>query len=552
MPKAAEITAGRDIVNLSFTGQHYRDSDVTRIEAGRNFTGINNGTFSPRATSYLGLIQLSGPGELQVIAGRQLDLGTSSGIRTIGNVYNGALPETSASIKVASGQAKTVVMADFAARYLPEGAQARKQLVSYVKQVLHLLDADFPVDPAAAYGVALGYFNGLTSAHQVRFAQQVMDQGFADKYLQAGGTYAQVWLNKAAALNIDPKDLSSMAFGQFKDDVLMGELARLGQAAAAVPQSVDPVANAEAKRVRQAFYDEAFNAISLAGQGSGFDFVGDIQVAASGIQTSGKGRLGTGGIDLFAPGGQIVVGLNALTDKQKLAAKDHGLITYGGGSIRAMSDSDYLVNAQKTFVVGSGDILLWSSNGSIDAGRGANTDVTVPPPIAKRDADGVVTYESPAVTTGSGIGRLKPAEGASDGVVGLYAPNGEIRALDAQIRNEGGGAINIGAQLVKGADNLSGKVSGGPAVVAVNVAVSVNTSLPSQTAAGAQVAAAGQDAKAKEPSSIVTVDLLGDGDELPAPAAGAAGAPSDDLCRDGKKPTTAKGEEAAPNACGKR
>lgn len=536
LPKAAQITAGRDINQLTYVGQQYRDGDVTLIEAGRNLIGKNDGSFSSSLGGGKGMIALAGPGELQVKAGRQLDLGDAGGVRTVGNKYNTELSANSARITLAAGMAKTLDVDAFTQRFMPAGTSDRAELVSYVKQVLRLGDADFPSDSSAAYEQALRYYKGFTRENQIAFADAVVNKAFIKAYLGSGGDYARTWQAKAQALGVSETAYDSNAFAQFKNDVLMNELKVWGKAAADVPLSLDPAANALATAKRQALYDKAFAAIDLAGLGKGFNFVGDMQIAGSGVQTQGKGDLSTGGIDILTPGGGVLVGLNALTKAQQDQAKDHGLVTYGGGSIRAMSASDFLVNAQKTFVVGNGDIMLWSSYGSLDAGRGANTDVTVPPPVAVRNSDGSVSFELPPLTTGSGIGRLKSSEGTSVGQVYLNAPNGEIRALDAQIRNEGGGEINIGAQVVKGGDNINGKVNGAPPAVSVNVAINVNTSVPSQTAAGAQAAAASQEGKAKDPSSVVTVDLLGMGDDANAPAAGnPSPAKGEEVCEDDDK-----------------
>ncbi|MBI3383832.1 MAG: filamentous hemagglutinin family protein [Aquabacterium sp.] len=536
LPKAAEITAGRDIIGLTYVGQQYHDGDVTRIEAGRNILGKNTGSFTAGLGGSSGLIALAGPGELQVKAGRQLDLGDAGGVRTVGNKYNTELSADSAKITLAAGMAKTLDADTFVQRFLPAGDAARADLVVYVQQVLKLSDADLPADPAAAYEQALSYYKAFTREHQLAFADAVVNKAFIQAYLASGSDYALAWQAKAKGMGVSDTAYDSTAFAQFKADVVMNELKVWGKAAADVALSLDPAANALANAQRQALYDKAFAAIDLAGLGKGFHFVGDIQIAGSGVQTQGKGDLNTGGIDIFAPGGGVLVGLNALTKAQQDQAKDHGLVTYGGGSIRAMSAGDFLVNAQKTFVVGNGDIMLWSSYGSLDAGRGANTDVTVPPPVAVRNADGSVSFELPPLTTGSGIGRLTSSEGASQGQVYLNAPNGEIRALDAQIRNEGGGQINIGAQVVKGGDNIAGKVNGAPPAVSVNVAINVNTSVPSQTAAGAQAAASSQDGKPKDPASVVTVDLLGMGDDANAPAAGnTAPAAGTEACEDDDK-----------------
>jgi len=536
LPKAAEITAGRDIVGLTYVGQQFHDADVTRIEAGRNILGKNSGSFSIALGAQSGIIALAGPGELQVKAGRQLDLGDAGGVRTVGNKYNTELSADSAKITLAAGMAKTLDADTFVQRFLPAGDAARTDLVAYVQQVLKLSDAGLPADPAAAYEQALSYYKAFTREHQLAFADAVVNKAFIQAYLASGSDYALAWQAKAKGMGVSDTAYDSTAFAQFKADVVMNELKVWGKAASDVALSLDPAANALANAQRQALYDKAFAAIDLAGLGKGFHFVGDIQIAGSGVQTQGKGDLNTGGIDIFAPGGGVLVGLNALTKAQQDQAKDHGLVTYGGGSIRAMSAGDFLVNAQKTFVVGNGDIMLWSSYGSLDAGRGANTDVTVPPPVAVRNADGSVSFELPPLTTGSGIGRLTSSEGASQGQVYLNAPNGEIRALDAQIRNEGGGQINIGAQVVKGGDNIAGKVNGAPPAVSVNVAINVNTSVPSQTAAGAQAAASSQDGKPKDPASVVTVDLLGMGDDANAPAAGnTAPAAGTEACEDDDK-----------------
>ncbi|MBI2731867.1 MAG: hypothetical protein HYX44_00685, partial [Aquabacterium sp.] len=331
----------RDINQLSYVGQQYHDGDVTVIEAGRNLIGKNDGSFSSSLGGSKGMIALAGPGELQVKAGRQLDLGDAGGVRTVGNKYNTELPADSARITLAAGMAKTLDIDAFTQRFMPAGASARAELVSYVKQVLQLGDADLPTDPSAAYEQALRYYTGFTRENQIAFADAVVNKAFIQAYLGSGGDYAKTWQAKAQALGVSETAYDSNAFAQFKNDVLMTELKVWGKAAADVPLSLDPAANALATAKRQALYDKAFAAIDLAGLGKGFNFVGDMQIAGSGVQTQGKGDLSTGGIDILTPGGGVLVGLNALTKKQQDDAKDHGLVTYGGGSIRAMSANDF-------------------------------------------------------------------------------------------------------------------------------------------------------------------------------------------------------------------
>jgi len=168
------------------------------------------------------------------------------------------------------------------------------------------------------------------------------------------------------------------------------------------------------------------------------------------------------------------------------------------------------VNSQKAFVVGQGDLLVYSAQGNIDSGRGSNTDVSAPEPEITRDpVTGIVTRFTPPPTTGSGIGIVKDASGLSVGTVSLLAPRGEVRALDAFIQ----GPELVVPGKVLGGDNLKGEVKGQAAVAPVSVALSVNSGLGTETAAGeAKDEAIKAREKAKEPSSLVTVDVLGLGD----------------------------------------
>jgi hypothetical protein len=102
LPKAAEISAGRDILNIFFSGQNVAPSDVTTITAGRNITLSS----TPAANTTNSGIQLAGPGYLVVQAGGSIDLGTTDGIQSLGNTYNPGLASLytqGASVMVISG-----------------------------------------------------------------------------------------------------------------------------------------------------------------------------------------------------------------------------------------------------------------------------------------------------------------------------------------------------------------------------------------------------------------------------------------------------------------
>jgi filamentous hemagglutinin len=225
-----------------------------------------------------------------------------------------------------------------------------------------------------------------------------------------------------------------------------------------------------------------------------------------------------GDITLLAPGGQINVGLPGTAVANPLGLR--GAVMYGQGNLSALAQGDFQVNSQKVFVVGQGDITVWSSNGNIDAGRGANTAISVPPLVPTRQADGSITFALPSTTVGSGIGILKPALGDAQGDIGLYAPNGEVLALDAQIRAPG--RITLAADVVRGADNIVGSVVvGAPAVVpAVSLSLPSAPTSAGETQNAVSGATAGQRSEARERGSLLTVELLG------------LGAGADDACDD--------------------
>ncbi|HET8870507.1 MAG TPA: filamentous hemagglutinin family protein, partial [Aquabacterium sp.] len=528
LPKRFEIEAAGDINNLTVVGEQFHEGDTSSIVAGGNFNGANN---LPGANRPFGLIQLSGPGQLLVSAGLQMNLGSSAGIESAGNAYNAALPDTAAKIRVAAGMAKTVVLSDFRNRYLNGNDQAQLDLVAYVRSALNL-----SADQVAGFDQAWQLYQGLAPLNQTAIANAVVNRAFFKAFLAPGAAYADSWVSAAKAAGVSVTDLTSDAYRRMKDEVVMAEIKRVGALAVAIHDSTDAKENAARAQQREVLWSSVADTLSLAGLGAGFRFDGDINVAGSKVYSNAPGDLSRGGIDLLAPGGQVVVGLSTLSSTDKLQAATRGLVTAQGGNIRSVSAGDFQVNAQKAFVVGSGDLMVYSENGNIDSGRGANTDVTVPKTILKPDASGKVIVITPAATTGSGIGILKNSDGTSAGAVSLYAPHGEILALDAFIRNEGGGDINV-AGPVKGADNLKGAVTGLAPVAVATPAINVPTNLPSDPT-GAAAAETTQDKKKKEPNSMVTVDLLGMGDDaLPAPGAGQA---SDD---NGEKKSCKKEED---------
>jgi hypothetical protein len=164
---------------------------------------------------------------------------------------------------------------------------------------------------------------------------------------------------------------------------------------------------------------------------------GDISLLLSQVQT-----LAGGSLSMLAPGGDINAGA-ADADIIDKAAADLGLVTARGGDINIAVDNDLLVNSTRVFAL-QGDLLVWSSNGDIDAGKGAKTVTSVPDPITRIDPNtGNTLIEFPPAVSGSGL----QGENAA-----LFAPRGAVNAGDAGIRTSGD--LTIGAVEIVGTDNI--------------------------------------------------------------------------------------------------
>ncbi len=314
------------------------------------------------------------------------------------------------------------------------------------------------------------------------------------------------------------QDFSGRRFEAYRDQVLAAETASAGTAAAQFGRLALPM--------RMALYDHGFQVAELAGVGSFvpqpawagpapvFTHAGTLAMTQSSILTE-RG----GGIALLNAGGAINVGLkdtgggNANTPK--------GVIALGGGNVFGYAQGDFQVNTQRVFIVGAGNMDIWSSMGDIDSGRGANTAVAAPPLAARRSADGVV-FEVPATTTGSGLGILEDANGRRDGTIGLYPAFGEILALDAFIRAP---SVVLGS-TIQGADNLQAAAVGGAAAAVAAPSIAAPPPPPASTAAENRVAdtTGGRNSEqAAQRSALLTVDLLGLGPEECGDGGGSAG-----------------------------
>jgi hypothetical protein len=265
-----------------------------------------------------------------------------------------------------------------------------------------------------------------------------------------------------------------------------------------------------------ALFARGFQAVETLFPGNAFG--GDLSMLLSRVHTEDGGDIG-----IVVPGGGANAGLTASVGFAK-SPDQLGVVAQRAGDVSAFVHDNFLVNQSRVFALAGGDILMWSSFGDIDAGRGAKTALAAPPPQTVFDPEqGVFVTVFPPVVSGSGIRNFAPP-GIEPGRVFLFAPHGTVSAGEAGIVSAGGLFVRA-VQVVSGLGGIeaAGPAVGVPATASVslaagltgvsNVAASAAKGTEQQAAATAerQSAAAGQ-AAAEAGLALITVDFLGFGD----------------------------------------
>ena len=475
--KASRVSAGRDITDVALYLQNNRPSDLSVVTAGRDLIAfdlnsplrslaqssgnellVGSSTLPGPATGNptAGDIQISGPGTLEVLAGRNFYLGvgagagdgTAVGISSIGNGRNPNLPFSGASIIAGAGLGPVSSLADSSMNF-----------TAFIAKFL---------DPASAGPQSARY---LPALRLLLSAPTLSDA-------QTWSAFKQLPLEKRNALALD-------LFYQVLRDAGRdhGLLSSVGYRN----------------------YDAGFAAIAALFPGN--TWKGDFSLTSREIKTASGGD-----INLFAPGGSLTVGFD-ITGSQPI---DQGILTEHGGNISIFTRNSVIVGTSRIFTLRGGDEIIWSSRGNIAAGASSKTVQSAPPTRVLIDPQsGDVKTDLAGLATGGGIGVLATVVGVKPGDVDLIAPTGTIDAGDAGIRVSGN--LNISALQVVNAANIqvSGSSAGTPAPVAPAVGGLAATASSASAAGSSAAENAAKQARAQAQSellpSLITVEVLGYG-----------------------------------------
>ncbi|MDT8406750.1 MAG: filamentous hemagglutinin family protein [Methylococcales bacterium] len=118
LPKAASLMAGGDIVNVSLSTQNLRPDDITRVQAGGALLYATQMDDNGNVRANQQTISVGGAGQLQILTGNDINLGSSNGVQTVGNLLNPALDRnTGADIIMLAGLSDRVDAQGFVERF---------------------------------------------------------------------------------------------------------------------------------------------------------------------------------------------------------------------------------------------------------------------------------------------------------------------------------------------------------------------------------------------------------------------------------------------------
>lgn len=474
LPKPAIIQAGRDLSGTTLQIQHNNPSDDSVISAGRDIiyelrrdqNGLADSSQNSRR------IEIAGPGDVLVKTGRNFDFGSSSGLTTVGNLFNTQLPSGGASLDILVGMNGNIPSyAEFISKY-----------------------QDKPI--------------------------------YAEKFNDAKSVIAEFMRQRSGNPALSVADAFT-AFKSLKGDQTLPVQAKLNALLTQVFFNELKIAGSASAADKKLGNEGGFAAIDTLFPGQ--QWKGDLRLFFSRLHT-----ISGGDINLFVPGGKVDAGLAvAPSGSGSKTSEQLGIVAQTQGQINAFVKDDFNVNTSRVFTLSGGDVLIWSSEGDIDAGKGAKTALSVTPIQPFFDKDGVLQTPPPKITNGSGIRTATVGESSGEvnsprrrrvvadnsqleaGDVFLFAPKGVVNAGEAGIA---GNNVTISATAVLGANNIQvGGISTGvptaPQSAAAGLTGTSNLSAGVTQMAETSVAANDRNSQLRDSVlGLVSVDILGFGE----------------------------------------
>jgi filamentous hemagglutinin family protein len=565
-PTTADIYGGMTI-------QHQDAGELSLVQAGRDIV------FPDPISGLEGGLQFYGPGNLVVFAGRNIDLSNSRGVLALGNRQNAVLPSLSGNVTMAAGVSLSGGdYTQAAAWYFPllggtgvsafapdlfaqltavKAGQAlpalggsvaqqfaKASIADQVAQVKALVgeeafDAAVLADAQRRAG---GTGPGPGTSFDATQAQAAFDnlgtgpQGTADQGKVIAAVLSNAW---TATLPAAQQQAQALAMAQAAKSPYLARLQQFvaSQGGPANADAATALAAYEAMAperqalftnlvlvdvirtsgraasklsgdAQKAAYQPAYDALDVVFPAAG----GESHIA---MGTSQVETLQDSDITLLAPRGSVDVGTVAASANPK-PANALGVVTAAGGNVSMVVGDSVNVDQSRVFTVGLGDLLMWASNGSLDAGRGGKTVVGAPAPVYRLDPQtGQFSVDLSGSFSGSGIAVLN-----ADSNLDLYAPKGQINAGDAGIKSLGN--AYFGAAQFVGTDNLSvGGLSVGAPPAASTGGGTAGLAAVAQSATSATAVNAGDSEEEKERKRRkrlnLVLDFLGFGDGAAKP-----------------------------------
>ena len=444
---AVQLRAGRDIMALNLLAVNNNALDISMVSAGRDIIHAD--------------ITVAGPGALEIYAGRNLFQEDVAGVRSIGSLVQGDT-RPGAAISLSAGMTGVEwdklrdlyldpanLLVPNADGQTPPLEGSGKVVKVYDKELVDWLEDRRGFDGSPEEALAL--FKTLAPEEQRIFLRQI----YYAETREAGREY---------------NNPDSPRFGSY----LRGRNA----IAALFPD----------KDADGAEIVRSGDILMYGGSGVRTDFGGDIE--------------------MMAPGGEIVIGVQGIVPPATA-----GVVTQGAGDIRLFSEGSLLMGLSRIMTTFGGDIFAWSEEGDINAGRGSKSTILYTPARRIYDNYGNVRLAPQAPSSGAGIATLDPIPEVPAGDVDLIAPLGTIDAGEAGIRVSGN--INLAALQVLNAANIEvkGEAAGIPLPPVVNTGA-LTAASSATNAVVAEAAEAAQRARPArvEPPSIITSRFLGFGE----------------------------------------